>query len=159
MVISIKINGHLHTIDTQPQRLLADVIREEVGLTGTKTGCDSGQCGVCTVLLDGRSVKSCMVLAAQADGRDVTTIEGLSEPGQLHPLQEAFWEQHGLQCGFCTPGMLLLLADCLATNPNPTEHDIRRWLDGVLCRCTGYQNVVSAVQAAIQKMANATQSG
>ena len=152
MLISVKVNDHLHNVDIKETKLLVDFLRENLELTGTKSGCDTGHCGACTVLLDGISVKSCMILAAQANGRHITTIEGLADKDQLHLLQDAFWEKHGLQCGFCTPGMIMLLADQLNNNSNPTEQEIRQWLDGVLCRCTGYQNVVNAVQYAAQQM-------
>ena len=128
--------------------LLVDFIRSEAGLTGTKVGCDTSQCGACTVLLDGIAVKSCTCLAAQADGSSVTTIEGLGQNGGLHPLQEAFWNKHGLQCGFCTPGMILAAHELLRTIPNPTDEQIRHGLEGNLCRCTGYQNIVRAVREA-----------
>lgn len=154
MLVSIKVNGQLHQTEVKEQQLLVDFLRDDVGLTGTKSGCDTGQCGVCTVLLEGMSVKGCMVLAVQANGKEVMTIEGVSMPDQLHPLQVAFKENHALQCGFCTPGMILLLVDCLKVNPHPTEAEIRQWLDGVLCRCTGYQNIVSAVQAIAAQMAS-----
>jgi aerobic carbon-monoxide dehydrogenase small subunit len=152
MFVSVKVNGQLHQTEVKEQQLLVDFLRDDVELTGTKSGCDTGHCGVCTVLLEGMSVKSCMVLAAQANGKSVVTIEGLSTPDQLHPLQVAFKENHALQCGFCTPGMILMLVDCLKINPHPTEGEIRQWLDGVLCRCTGYQNIVSAVQAVAAQM-------
>lgn len=155
MFVSVKVNGQLHQSEIKEQQLLVDFLREDAELTGTKSGCDSGQCGVCTILLNGVSVKSCMVLAAQANGKEVTTIEGLSTPDQLHPLQVAFKENHALQCGFCTPGMILLLVDRLKVNPHPTEAEIRQWLEGVLCRCTGYHNIVLAVQAVAQQMAEA----
>jgi len=132
--------------------LLVDFLRETLGLTGTKIGCDTGQCGTCTVLLDGRSVKSCTMLAVQADGAEVTTIEGLSQDGQLHALQEGFWEMHGVQCGFCTPGMVMALTDLLRHNAHPSERAIRDWLEGNLCRCTGYHNIVRAVQYAAEKL-------
>jgi len=132
--------------------LLVDFLRETLGLTGTKIGCDTGQCGTCTVLLDGRSVKSCTMLAVQADGAEVTTIEGLSQEGQLHALQEGFWEMHGVQCGFCTPGMVMALTDLLRHNAHPSERAIRDWLEGNLCRCTGYHNIVRAVQYAAEKL-------
>lgn len=153
MSVFIKVNGQSHTIDDKIPQFLVDVLRDDLELTGTKSGCDSGHCGACTVLLDGVSVKSCMVLAAQANGKEVVTIEGLADGEQLHVIQEAFREKHGLQCGFCTPGMVMLLADRLKKHPNPTEKEIRQWLEGVLCRCTGYQNIVSAAQYAAQKMA------
>jgi len=132
--------------------LLVDFLRETLGLTGTKIGCDTGQCGTCTVWLDGRSVKSCTMLAVQADGAEVTTIEGLSQDGQLHALQEGFWEMHGVQCGFCTPGMVMALTDLLRHNAHPSERAIRDWLEGNLCRCTGYHNIVRAVQYAAEKL-------
>ncbi|MBE9063005.1 (2Fe-2S)-binding protein [cf. Phormidesmis sp. LEGE 11477] len=148
MFVSIKVNGQLYQSEVKEQQLLVDFLREDARLTGTKSGCDTGQCGACTILLDGVSVKSCMILAPQANGKAVTTIEGLSTSDQRHPLQVAFKENHALQCGFCTPGMVLLLVDQLQRHPRPSEAEIRQWLDGVLCRCTGYQNIVKAVQAA-----------
>ena len=132
----------------EPRDLLVYVLRDQLDLTGTHVGCDTSQCGACTVHMDGRAVKSCTVLALQAEGHAITTIEGLKRDGGLHPLQQAFWEKHGLQCGFCTPGMIMTAADLLATNPKPTEAEIRHALAGNLCRCTGYQNIVAAIQAA-----------
>jgi carbon-monoxide dehydrogenase small subunit len=132
--------------EVEPRVLLVDFLRDDLGLTGTKVGCDTGQCGSCVVHLNGTSVKSCEVLALQANGADVTTIEGVNVNGDLHALQEALWAKHGLQCGFCTPGVVMSLLDLLAQNPSPTEHEIRAWLVGNLCRCTGYQSVVRAVQ-------------
>lgn len=149
--VTITVNGVTHTRSVEPRLLLVHFLRDELGLTGTNVGCDSSQCGACTVHLDGQAVKSCTVLAVQADGCRVTTIEGLAN-GTLHPLQQAFWEKHGLQCGFCTPGMIMASADLLNRNPNPTEEEIRHGLDGNLCRCTGYQNIVAAVQAAAEMM-------
>ena len=128
--------------------LLVHYLRDVLGLTGTHVGCDTTNCGACTVLLDGESVKSCTVLAVQADGAEVTTIEGMGTEGDLHPLQEAFWSEHGLQCGYCTPGMIMAAADLLSRNPNPSEEEIRKGLEGNLCRCTGYHNIVKAVQTA-----------
>lgn len=152
MNISLNVNGHTRAADVEPRVLLVDLLRETLGLTGTKIGCDTGQCGTCTVLLDGRSVKSCTMLAVQADGAEVTTIEGLSQDGQLHALQEGFWEMHGVQCGFCTPGMVMALADLLRHNSHPSEGEIRAGLEGNLCRCTGYHNIVRAVQYAVEKL-------
>ena len=146
--ITLTVNGVARTAEVEPRALLAYVLRDQLDLTGTHIGCDTSQCGACTVHLDGRAVKSCTVLAVQAEDRAITTIEGLSRNGTLHPLQQAFWEKHGLQCGFCTPGMIMTAADLLARNSNPTEGEIRHALEGNLCRCTGYQNIVAAVQAA-----------
>ncbi len=146
--ITLTVNGTARTAEVEPRALLAYVLRDQLDLTGTHIGCDTSQCGACTVHLDGRAVKSCTVLAVQAEGRAITTIEGLSGNGALHPLQQAFWEKHGLQCGFCTPGMIMTAVDLLAQNPKPTEGEIRHALEGNLCRCTGYQNIVAAVQAA-----------
>ncbi len=151
--VSITVNGVRQTHEVEPRLLLVHFLRETLGLTGTNVGCDTSQCGACTVLMDGQAVKSCTVLAVQADGSRVTTIEGLARDGTLHPLQEAFWEKHGLQCGFCTPGMILTALDLLQRNPHPTEAEIRRGLEGNLCRCTGYQNIVAAVQHAATRMA------
>lgn len=148
MDLSLSINGDSVTADVPPNTTLAQLIREELHLTGTHVGCDTTQCGACTVLLDGESVKSCTVLAVQADGREVTTVEGLARDGQWHPIQQAFHECHGLQCGFCTPGMMMAAVSYLAENPNPSEEDIRLALEGNLCRCTGYQNIVAAVRQA-----------
>ena len=145
--VSITVNGAAHAREVEPRLLLAHFLRETLGLTGTNLGCDTSQCGACTVLLDGVSVKSCTVLAVQADGAQVTTVEGLAN-GRLHPLQEAFWEKHGLQCGFCTPGMVMTAGALLRANPHPTEEQIRHGLEGNMCRCTGYQNIVKSVQAA-----------
>ncbi|HVW42665.1 MAG TPA: (2Fe-2S)-binding protein [Amycolatopsis sp.] len=146
MKISIEINGSMVTEEAEDRTLLVHFLRENAGLTGTNVGCDTTSCGACTVLLDGESVKSCTVLAAQADGHAVTTIEGLSgEDGDLHPMQRAFREQHGLQCGFCTPGMIMASVSLLAHNPKPTRDEVRQGLEGNLCRCTGYHNIVSAV--------------
>lgn len=146
--ISVSVNGTAHRDDVEPRLLLVHYLRDRLGLTGTHVGCDTSQCGACTVLLDGKSVKSCTLLAVQADGADVTTIEALARGGHLHPIQEAFRQEHGLQCGFCTPGMVMATVDLLQQNPHPSEDEIRAGLEGNLCRCTGYQNIVKAVQAA-----------
>ncbi len=151
--INVSVNGRAYTRDVEPRTLLVHLLRDELGLTGTHVGCDTSQCGACTVLLDGRGVKSCTVLAMQADGCAVTTIEGMATDGALHPLQAAFRETHGLQCGFCTPGMIMSAADLLSHNANPSEGEIRSALEGNLCRCTGYHNIVKAVQQAAQTMA------
>ncbi|HEY7501820.1 MAG TPA: (2Fe-2S)-binding protein [Vicinamibacterales bacterium] len=145
--VTISVNGRALTRDVEPRLLLVHFLRE-AGLTGTKIGCDTSQCGACTVLMDGIAVKSCTTLAIQADGTSVTTIEGLADHGQLTPLQEAFWEKHGLQCGFCTPGMVFAAHEILRTNPNPSAEEIRHGLEGNMCRCTGYHNIVRAVLAA-----------
>ena len=154
--VRVAVNGATHTREVEPRDLLVYFLREELGLTGTHVGCDTSQCGACTVLLDGRAVKSCTVFAVQVDGREITTIEGLAKNGELHPLQEAFWNEHGLQCGFCTPGFIMTAAALLAENPRPSEDEIKRGLEGNLCRCTGYANIVKAVQTASQHMASAT---
>ena len=151
--ISLVVNGARRELDVEPRRLLVQVLREDLDLTGTHVGCETSQCGACTVHLDGRAVKSCAVLAVQADGHEVLTIEGLTPPdGGLHPIQEAFRDQHGLQCGFCTPGMIMVAADLLARNADPTEADIRHGIEGNLCRCTGYQNIVGAIEQAAGEM-------
>lgn len=154
MQVNVTVNNQLHTAEIEPRTLLVDFLRESLHLTGAKVGCDTGQCGACTVMLDGQSVKSCMVLATQADGAEVTTVEGVSPAHGLSDLQEGFVERHGLQCGFCTPGMVMSLTDLLQHVPNPSEAQIRASLEGVLCRCTGYQNVVRAVQYAVEKANN-----
>src|SRR3954452_4800660 len=146
--VSVDVNGARYEREVEARMLLVHFLRDELELTGTHVGCDTSNCGACTVLVDGDSVKSCTVLAAQADGAAVTTIEGLGEPGALHPLQEAFWANHGLQCGYCTPGMIMAAADLLARNPHPTEDEVREGLAGNLCRCTGYHNIVKSVMAA-----------
>jgi carbon-monoxide dehydrogenase small subunit len=146
--VTISVNGRAIQRDIEPRLLLVHFLRDVIGLTGTKVGCDTSQCGSCTVLLDGVAVKSCTCLAVQADGSSVTTVEGLAPPGELHPIQEAFWAKHGLQCGFCTPGMMMASHDLLRTNPSPNVEQIRHALEGNLCRCTGYQNIVRAVEAA-----------
>ncbi len=151
--VKMTINGYLYERDVEPRLLLVHFIRELAELTGTKVGCDTSQCGACSVLMDGAVVKACTCLAVQADGSSITTIEGLADNGNLHPLQEAFWEKHGLQCGFCTPGMILTAHELLEKNPKPSAQDIRHGLEGNLCRCTGYQNIVRAVQHAAQAMA------
>jgi carbon-monoxide dehydrogenase small subunit len=145
--IKLSVNGKDVSADVEPRMLLVELIRERLALTGTHVGCDTSQCGACTVLVNGRSVKSCTMLAVEADGAQVTTIEGLAQGGKLHPMQECFREHHGLQCGFCTPGMVLSAVDLLKNKPKPSEHEIREWLDGNLCRCTGYHGIVKAVQA------------
>ena len=149
--IELEVNGASVSEEVEPRLLLAHLLREELGLTGTKIGCDTSQCGSCTILLDGQAVKSCTVLAVQADGSEITTIEGLAN-GDYHPLQQAFWDNHGLQCGFCTPGMIISCVDLLGTNPQPSEDEIRHGLEGNLCRCTGYHNIVRAVQDAAETM-------
>jgi carbon-monoxide dehydrogenase small subunit len=148
MKVSVKVNGTSYTRDVEPRLLLVHFLRDVLGLTGTNIGCDTSQCGACNVIMDGKALKSCTALTAQADGREVTTIEGLKTDGQLHPMQQAFWEKHGLQCGFCTPGMIMTGVAFLKTNPNPSDDDIRHALEGNLCRCTGYQNIVAAVKEA-----------
>jgi aerobic carbon-monoxide dehydrogenase small subunit len=150
--ITVTVNGRTHTSDVEDRTLLVHYLREHLNLTGTHIGCDTSQCGACVVVVNGKSVKSCTTVAARCDGASVTTIEGLSQDGQLHPLQEGFWECHGLQCGFCTPGMIMAATDLLAQNPNPTDDEIRHGLEGNLCRCTGYHNIVRAVQYAAAKM-------
>jgi carbon-monoxide dehydrogenase small subunit len=153
--ISVTLNGRVYEREVEPRQLLVHVIRDLGTVTGTKIGCDTSQCGACTVLLDGVAIKSCTTLAVQADGASVTTIEGLAgsqDSGQLHPLQEAFWNKHGLQCGFCTPGMILAAHELLRTNPNPSDQQIRHGLEGNFCRCTGYQNIVRAVREAAATM-------
>jgi aerobic carbon-monoxide dehydrogenase small subunit len=153
--IAIAINGVEHHAQVEPRLLLVHFLRETAGLTGTHIGCETSLCGACTVLLDGRAVKSCTVLAVQADGRSVTTVEGLAQGDQLHAIQEGFWEEHGLQCGYCTPGMIMCAADLLTHNQNPTEAQVRTALEGNLCRCTGYQHIINAVQNAANKMRTA----
>ena len=151
--VSVRVNGATYTREVEPRDLLVYFLREELGLTGTHVGCDTSQCGACTVLIDNRPVKSCTMFAVQADGRQLTTIEGLATDGKLTPLQEAFWNEHGLQCGFCTPGFLMTATALLETNPRPSEEQIRKGLEGNLCRCTGYANIVKAVQVASAAMA------
>jgi len=143
--VRLSVNGAAHKLEVEPRLLLVHALRDELGLTGTHVGCDTSNCGACTVHLDGRAVKSCTVLAVQADGAEVTTIEGMAHDGELHPLQEAFWNDHGLQCGYCTPGMIMAAAGLLTENPTPTEDEVRHGLEGNLCRCTGYHNIVKAV--------------
>jgi carbon-monoxide dehydrogenase small subunit len=150
--ITVTVNGQRHVGEVEPRQLLVHFLRESLGLTGTHVGCDTSNCGACTVHLDGDAVKSCTVLAVQADDGEVTTIEGMSTDGELHPLQAAFWEHHGLQCGYCTPGMIMAGADLLAKNPQPSEDEVREALAGNLCRCTGYHNIVKAVMSAAQEV-------
>jgi len=150
--ITLTVNGATQHHEVEPRMLLVHYVRDVLGLTGTHVGCETSICGACTVLLDGQSVKSCTVFAVQADGAEVTTIEGMAANGQLHPMQEGFWEKHGLQCGYCTPGMIIAAAQILARNPEPGDEEIRRGLEGNLCRCTGYQHIVEAVRHAAQKM-------
>jgi carbon-monoxide dehydrogenase small subunit len=147
------INGTSHSHEVEPRMLLVHYIRETVGLTGTHIGCDTSQCGACTILMNGQAVKACNVFAVQADGAQIMTIEGLAKNGQLHPIQEGFWEKHGLQCGYCTPGMIMASYQLLERYPNPSESVIRHQLEGNLCRCTGYHNIVKAIQYAAEKMA------
>ena len=151
--VSMTVNGQQRSGTVEDRTLLVHYIREHLGLTGTHVGCDTSQCGACTVMLNGRSVKSCTILAVQAEGAEVTTIEGVATDGNLHPVQEGFWEEHGLQCGFCTPGMIISAIDLLNTNPRPSESEIRHAIDGNLCRCTGYQHIVKSIQWASNKMA------
>ena len=156
--VTITVNANVHQREVEPRLLLSDFLRHELGLTGTHVGCEHGVCGACTILFDGESARSCLMFAVQADGHQITTVEGLASPhlggaeGGLHPIQQAFWEAHGLQCGYCTPGMIMCSHQLLARNSSPTEEEIRSALDGNLCRCTGYQNIVKAVQSASRKM-------
>src|ERR1043166_6328989 len=151
MHVKIKINGKLYEKDVEPRLLLTHFIRDVAGLTGTHIGCETSICGACTVLANGLAVKSCTMFAVQADGADVVTIEGMAKDGQLHPLQEGFWEEHGLQCGYCTPGMIMAAADLLSRNQNPSDDEIRHALEGNLCRCTGYQHIINSVRYAAGK--------
>ncbi len=150
--IRLSVNGETRTGHIEPRTLLVDFLREDLGLTGTHVGCEHGICGACTILVNGEAARSCLMLAVQADGAELLTVEGLAGKDRLHPLQEAFWEHHGLQCGFCTPGMLMAAYDLLQTNPAPTEDEIRAGLSAVLCRCTGYHGIVRAVQAAAERL-------
>jgi len=150
--IALTVNGVPHEVDVEPRRLLVQVLREDLGLTGTHVGCDTSQCGACTVLVDGAAVKSCTMLAVSADGASITTIEGLASDGELHPLQAAFRDNHGLQCGFCTPGMIMTAVDFLGRNPSPSEAEIRKAIEGNICRCTGYQNIVAAIAEAAAQL-------
>lgn len=152
MKIEVTVNGEHQSYDVEPRMLLVDFLRDVVGLTGTHVGCETSLCGACSVMLNGDAVKSCTVLAVQANGAEITTIEGIAQNGELHPIQEGFWECHGLQCGFCTPGMIIAAHQLLERNPKPSEADIRRGIEGNLCRCTGYQHIVDAVQYASKKM-------
>jgi len=156
--VSMTVNGKVRKAHVEPRLLLVHFLREQLNLTGTHVGCDTSQCGACTVLIDGRSVKSCTVFAVQADGSKITTIEGLAANGELHPMQECFWEEHGLQCGFCTPGMIMSAVNLLADNPQPTEDQIREGISGNFCRCTGYQHIVNAIQHAANRSGSAASS-
>ncbi|HEY8393884.1 MAG TPA: (2Fe-2S)-binding protein [Thermaerobacter sp.] len=156
--IKVTVNGVTYEREVEPRRLLAYFLREDLGLTGTHIGCDTTSCGACTVVMDGRAVKSCTVFAVQADGSEILTVEGLARDGQLHPLQKGFWDQHGLQCGYCTPGMLMSAYALLQRNPNPTEEEIRFAISGNLCRCTGYQNIVKAIQQAAAELRGEAQA-
>lgn len=153
MEVSMTVNGKAYSRDVEPWMLLVHFLRDELGMTGTNIGCDTSQCGSCTVHLDGKAVKSCTVLAAQADGSEVKTIEGLAQNGELHPMQQAFWDEHALQCGYCTPGMIMAAVKLVESNPQLDEKAIREGLEGNVCRCTGYQNIVNAVQSAADSMA------
>ncbi len=150
--IKITVNQRVYEVEAEPRTLLVDLLRDRLGLTGTKIGCDTSQCGACVVRMNGATVKSCTCLAVQADGAEVTTVEGLSKDGELHPVQEAFWNNHGLQCGFCTAGMMMTVIEMLERNPNPTAEAVRAGLEGNICRCTGYQNIVKAALDAAQSM-------
>ncbi|MGZ5354121.1 MAG: (2Fe-2S)-binding protein [Actinomycetota bacterium] len=154
--VSVTVNGAVREADVEPRTLLVYFLREPLGLTGTNVGCDTSSCGACTVHVDGESVKSCTMLAVQADGREVATIEGLASDGQLHPIQDAFHRNHGLQCGYCTPGMIMAAASYLKENPSPTEEEVRESLEGNLCRCTGYHNIVKSILDAASQMSGAT---
>jgi len=155
--ITIKVNEHEYMRTVEPRLLLSDFVRHELGLTGTHVGCEHGVCGACTILFDGESARSCLMFAVQADGHEIETVEGLAKDAdQLHPIQQSFWEAHGLQCGYCTPGILMTLVPFLRENPNPSEDEIRHALSGNLCRCTGYQHIVDAVKLAAEKMRQAT---
>ena len=149
--VSMTVNGKVRKGDVEPRLLLVHFLREQLLLTGAHVGCDTSQCGACTVLIDGRSAKSCTIFAVQADGSEITTVEGLAKDGRLHPLQEGFWEQHGLQCGYCTPGMIMSAVNLLSDTPKPTEQQIREGISGNYCRCTGYQHIVDAIQYAASK--------
>ncbi len=153
MDISVTVNGERFERPVEPRRLLVHFLREDLGLTGTHIGCETTVCGACTVMLEGRTVKSCTVLAVQADGKEITTIEGMASNGELHAVQEAFWNEHGLQCGFCTPGMIMSVDQLLNDNPSPTKDEIRHGIEGNLCRCTGYQHIVNAVETAAKAKA------
>jgi carbon-monoxide dehydrogenase small subunit len=157
--VSITVNGKTYQNEVEPRLLLVQYLRDVLGLTGTHVGCDTSQCGACTVHIDGEAVKSCTVFAVQADGTNVTTIEGLAKDGELHPVQQGFWEEHGLQCGFCTPGMIMNAVQLLERNPNPSETEIRVALEGNLCRCTGYHNIVKAVQYAAKQQGAGAATG
>jgi carbon-monoxide dehydrogenase small subunit len=150
--IKVTVNGTTYASEVEPRLLLVHYLRDVLGLTGTHIGCDTSQCGACTIVMDGAAVKSCTIFAVQADGHELLTVEGLAKDGQLHPIQEGFWEEHGLQCGYCTPGMIMTTWDLLSNNKNPSEEEIRHALHGNLCRCTGYQHIVNAVQYAANKM-------
>jgi carbon-monoxide dehydrogenase small subunit len=154
--VSLTVNGTARQNEVEPRLLLVHYLRDTLGLTGTHVGCDTSQCGACTVLVDGQAVKSCTVLAVQAEGASITTIEGMAKDGELHPLQQAFWEEHGLQCGFCTPGMIMTASDFLSRNPDPSDDEIRHALEGNLCRCTGYQHIVNSIKSAAKKMQSAS---
>ena len=151
--VKMTINGQTYSHEVEPRLLLVHYIREVLGLTGTHVGCDTSQCGACTIYMNGQAVKSCTLFTVQADGADIATIEGMAKDGELHPIQQGFWEKHGLQCGFCTPGMIMSAAQLLERTPRPTEAQIRHWLEGNLCRCTGYHNIVKAIEWAAEKMA------
>jgi aerobic carbon-monoxide dehydrogenase small subunit len=153
VTIRLTVNGETQRLVVEPRRLLADILREDLSLTGTNLGCEHGACGSCTVLVDGQSVRSCLMFAVQANGHEVMTVEGLARNGELHPLQQAFWEKQGVQCGFCTPGFLMTAYELLQRNPNPSKEEIRDALSGNICRCTGYQHIIEAVQSAAQAMA------
>jgi carbon-monoxide dehydrogenase small subunit len=162
MMVRVTVNGAQRRLLVEPRRTLLDMLREDLGLTGTHAGCEHGSCGACTVLFDGQTVRSCLMFAVQANNHEVMTVEGLAHGGQMHPLQQAFWEQQGLQCGFCTPGFLMTAYELLQKNPNPSDEEIRAALSGNICRCTGYQHIVDAVRVAAQAMAQtsaATPSG
>jgi aerobic carbon-monoxide dehydrogenase small subunit len=153
--VKVTVNGVTHSHEVEPRLLLVHYLRDVLGLTGTHVGCDTSNCGACTILMNGKAVKSCTLLAAQADGASLQTVEGLAQDGKLHPIQEGFWEEHGLQCGFCTPGMMMTALDLLQRNPDPTEEQIRTGLEGNLCRCTGYQHIVNSIQHAARTMRGA----
>lgn len=152
--VNVTVNGEKKSAEIEPRMLLVHFLRDELGLTGTHIGCDTSQCGACTIMLDGRAVKSCTMLAVQADGSEITTVEGIGTAKNMHPIQQSFWEEHGLQCGYCTPGVMMAMIGLLKENPNPTEEEIREGLEGVICRCTGYQFIVKAVQNAAKLMSD-----